>query len=210
MQFNIRHVRYALALAALGGLVPQASAQDNGWYLGAGIGLLGYGAEGEVRYDESTFDAKDEQSGDDTSVTVWAGHRFNRYFSIELGYMRNEGTELVLRDAASEVAGRFEFRTEGATLTIVGSLPIGKWEPYARIGMFYADTEARIILVDDGSQYTASESSPELIGALGVAYNLTQHWQAKIDAAGLFDAGERTGTGATTVLVVTAGFTYRF
>lgn len=199
----------AIVFAALGSYAHTASAQDQGWYLGAGIGWLGYGDKGTVRYDESTFATREDTGGDDTSVSAWGGYRFNRYFSVELGYMRNDGTELVLRDEANEVAGRFHFRTQGATVTVVGTLPLGKWEPYTRLGAFYAETESRLIGVADPPP-AASEHSVELIGALGLAYNFTQHWQAKLDGALLFDAGERTGTGATNVAVVTVGFTHRF
>jgi hypothetical protein len=209
MRINIRRLAHVLALTAFGGFISSAYAQDTGWFVGAGIGLVDYEDDGTVRYDETTFAAEEVANGDNTSISLWAGYRFNRYFSIEAGYMRNDGTELVLLDAANDVAGTFEFRTEGATLAFVGTLPLARWEPYARVGLLIADTEARVI-TDNAVIAIGSETSPEFLGALGLAYNLTTHWQAKIDAACAVDAGERTGTGATTVYVFTAGFTYRF
>jgi hypothetical protein len=210
MHIRVSHVARALAFIALAGFMSTANAaKDDGWYLGAGLGLIDYGDDGTLRYDEATFAAKEEDSGDDTSVSVWAGYRFNRYLSIEAGYMRNDSTELVLRDAANDVAGVFEFRTEGATLVVVGALPLGKWEPYARAGVLIADTEARVI-ADNAVISSENETSPEFIGALGLAYSFTAHWQAKADAACAVEAGERTGTGESTVYVLTVGFTYRF
>lgn len=212
MRISLTHLNRTLALVALSSFAAAASAEeDSGWYLGAGIGHVDYADNGTVQVGRHSLAAREISDFDDplsSSTSFWFGYRFNPYVSVEAGYLRNAETELRLSNALNETVGTFRFRSEGPTLAIVGSLPLGKWEPYARIGVMYAQTQARL-LHEDGEAWTRLRGV-ELLASVGIAYNFTAHWQAKLEATFIPDAGERTGTGASNLGVATLGFTYRF
>jgi len=212
MHIKLHRIGCALALMAASGLLTPAHAdEDSGWYLGAGIGHVDYADKGTVRIAGETFTATERSDSDDpsSSISFWIGYRFNRHVSLEAGYLDNAQADFTLTNAAEVPLGTFVFATEGATLAFVGGLPLGKWEPYARLGVWYTQTDVRI-WKDGVRLFAHRERSAELLTSLGLAYNFTAHWRARLELSFVPDAGERTGTGASNVGVATVGFTYRF
>jgi opacity protein-like surface antigen len=210
MRTNIHRLGCALALLTTAAFPSPASA-DEGWYLGLGVGHVEYGDEGTVNFAGESFAAREQSDSHDpsSSISLWVGYRFNRHLALEAGYLDNAQGDFTLTNAADEAVATFVFATRGATFALVGSVPLGKWEPYARLGVWYTETDVRIW--KDGAQvFGRRESGAELLTSLGLAYNFTPRWQTKLDIAFVPDAGQRTGTGASNVGVATLGFTYRF
>jgi opacity protein-like surface antigen len=212
MNRTLKYTARTPACIAIVCLSSTAAAQDNGWYVGAGLGEVDYAKHGVLYYGTEKLDARAIEDSDDplsSSISLAFGYRFNRYLSLEAGYLSNDSTSLALTDAAGQRFGTYEFRSQGASLALVGMLPLGKWELYARAGILYARTAVEVA-TDAGTLWSKSVRSPEALTALGAAYNFTDHWQAKLDYTYVFDAGERNETGHSNVEVVTLGFTYRF
>ena len=187
-------------------------ADDSGWYAGAGLGEVDYGKRGILYYGSEKLDATAIDDSDDplsSSISLAFGYRFNRYLSLELGYMWNDSTLYALTEADGDPFGTYEFRSEGASLSVVGVLPLANWELYARAGVLYADTDAQLV-ANGGIAWSTSVRSVEALAAIGAAYNFNEHWQAKLDYAYVPDAGERHETGHADTELLTLGFTYRF
>jgi hypothetical protein len=200
-----------LVFIAIAGCTHDAGAADDGWYVGAGFGSVDYGDRGVLYYGDLALDAtnRDDSFDASSSISLAFGYRFNRYVSIESGYLSNSRSQWTLTDSAGQVFGTYEFRSEGASLAIVGTLPLAAWELYARLGLLYADTQARVV-TDAGTLWSRSKSSPEAVSAIGAAYNFTEHWQTKLDFSFVPNAGEGNVTGQTDIEVLTLAFTYRF
>jgi opacity protein-like surface antigen len=189
-----------------------AAADDSGWYVGAGLGEVDYGKHGILHYGSQALDATvidDSDAPLSSSISLAFGYRLNRYLSLEAAYMRNDPTSYALTDDAGARFGTYEFRSEGASLAVVGTLPLGNWELFARAGVLYADTDARLV-TDFGTLWSAEAQSAEALGTIGAAYNFTDHWQARFDYTYVRDAGQPHETGHVDVEVKTLGFTYRF
>jgi opacity protein-like surface antigen len=126
----------ALAVAALAAAAG-AQAQDNesGFYAGGGVGTF------DVEIDD--FDDVDETidryDSDDTAWKAFVGKRFNPYVALELAYVNLgspddeilPGTELTIE-------------TDGFAPYVVGTLPIGWFEVFAKAGYYWYETEARL------------------------------------------------------------------
>jgi hypothetical protein len=189
-----------------------ACAADRGWYVGAGLGEVDYGNGGILFVESERLDANVIDDSDDllsSSISLAVGYRFNRFLSLELGYLSNDSTTFALTDSGGQRFGTYEFRSEGPSLAVVGILPLGKWEFSARAGVLYADTEVRLV-TELGTVWSDNVRSPEAVAAVGAAYNFTEHWQARLDYAYVLDAGERNETGHLDIEVLTLGLTYRF
>lgn len=189
-----------------------AAADDTGWYVGAGLGEADYGKRGILYYGSEKLNATAIDDSNDplsSSISLAFGYRFNRYLSLEAGYMWNDSTDYALTDASGERFGTYEFRTQGGSLAVVGALPLGNWELFARAGVLYADTEASL-MTDAGTLWSERVHSVEVLTAIGAAYNFTDHWQAKLDFTYVPNAGEPHETGHVDTELVTLGFTYRF
>lgn len=212
MNSSISYVCRTLVFIAIASCSRTAAADDSGWYVGAGLGNVEYAKQGVLYVGPLKLDAKAiDDSGDalSSSISLAFGYRFNRYLGLELGYLSNDYTSLALTDAAGQRFGTYEFRSQGPSLAVVGTLPLGNWELFARAGVLSAYTEARLI-TDAGTLASPSARSAELITAAGAAYNFTEHWQARADFTYVPDAGEAHETGHSDVEVTTLGFTYRF
>jgi OOP family OmpA-OmpF porin len=102
-----------LLAATLGAAAFGASAQDHGFYAGAGVG--------QSNVNEGTYD------DNDTGFSVFGGYQFNRYFGLEAGYADFGKIE-------PDVAGP-SLEADSVYLTAVGSLPItDKFSAYAKAG----------------------------------------------------------------------------
>lgn len=103
-----------LLSAALGAAAFGASAQEPGFYAGAGVG--------QSFVDEGVYD------DEDTAFTVFGGYQFNRYFGLEAGYADFGKIE-------PDVAGP-ALEGDSAYLTAVGTLPVTeKFSAYAKAGL---------------------------------------------------------------------------
>jgi hypothetical protein len=127
-----------LALAA-----GAASAQDRGndrgrgrlgnpqgLYLGLGIGDFSTSLDDDI----GNIDANDlDFNSSDDALKAFAGWRFNRFFAAELDYTDFGKTNAQL------AAGNITADTKGLTPSVVGTLPLGPVELFARAGIIFYD-----------------------------------------------------------------------
>jgi OOP family OmpA-OmpF porin len=134
-------MKYGIIAALIfAGLVAaiDANAQDNdaGFYAGGGVGQF------DVKIDD--FDdvvaTADNYDSDDTAYKVFGGWRANKWLALELAYV-NLGSpdDEILPDTFLTV------ETDGFAPYVVGTIPIGLFEVFAKAGYYWYDVEARVV-----------------------------------------------------------------
>lgn len=115
MKMKVAPSLIAIALAAIGA----TSAQANDWYTGVGAGWADMRDLGKFGWDA------DE---DATAINLFGGYNFNDNFGAELGYLY----------AGKGGVGGVDFKTQGATLSGIGRLPLnGVFSLFAEGGAYF-------------------------------------------------------------------------
>jgi hypothetical protein len=137
---------FVTALAFGTPALAQDDANADGLYLGAGLGDFSTGIEDieDVDADDVHFDS------DDNASKLFAGWRFNRFVAIQVDFIDFERS-VDARDQLNVVATQ----SEGVAPSIVGTLPLGPVELFARAGILWYDLEIdrdNTSLVDDSDR----------------------------------------------------------
>ncbi len=137
---------FATALAFGAPVLAQDNANTDGLYLGAGLGDFSTGVEDieDVDADDVDFDSNNNAS------KLFAGWRFNRFVAIQVDFIDFERS-VDARDQLNIVATQ----SEGVAPSIVGTLPLGPIELFARAGILWYDLEIdrdNTSLVDDSDR----------------------------------------------------------
>lgn len=115
MKMKVAPSLIAIALAAIGA----TSAQANDWYTGVGAGWADMRDLGKFGWDA------DE---DATAINLFGGYNFNDNFGAELGYLY----------AGKGGVDGVDFKTQGATLSGIGRLPLnGVFSLFAEGGAYF-------------------------------------------------------------------------
>lgn len=121
-----------VAAIALVGLMIVGSAmadEDRGLYLGVGVGQFGLEINDLEEITTDTFDA------DDTAFKVFGGWRFNPYIALELDCVDLGAPDDTLEDI------RFDLDITAFAPYVIGTLPLGIFEVFAKIGDVFYDVE---------------------------------------------------------------------
>jgi OOP family OmpA-OmpF porin len=127
------------------GTAPAFAAEDSGWYLGAGVGRFNVQIDnpGDVTDTIGSFDS------DDTTLKLFGGYRFNPYVAVELDYMDLGNPEDTID------ARRVNADVNGFAPYIVGTLPVGPVELFAKAGYLFYDVKVdvdEVKVIDDNTQ----------------------------------------------------------
>lgn len=208
-----------IAAAAL--VAGSASADDRGFYAGAGVGWSQMSvpkskatdsfiyAFNEVGYPLESWSAKTDES--DIMWSAFAGYKFMKYLAIEAGYLdtgtasyTGQGTTLVfdteLGDyVAVPVKGNIDWHATGWQASVLGIWPIDdNWEVFGRVGGFYGDVKADLRLSSSdivGKAHT-SGSSTEFLYGVGVDGRFLEDWAARFEWLAIPSLGSSdTGSG---------------
>jgi OOP family OmpA-OmpF porin len=196
-------VRSMIVLIAAVLLAPAALASDTGFYVGLDLGLSQYPNNEEVRVapDLVLLGSGSSLDYEDTAWGVRAGYQVNSYFAVEAGYIDLGESSGTLGGGTPGSSARFTLSGSGPTLALVGKWPLGKWEPYLRLGVLFADTELSFRGTDGVNVLagTVSDSTEEAFGGLGIGYRFNEQWRAQAELTFFEDAS-----------TATLGFSYRF
>jgi opacity protein-like surface antigen len=157
-----------LAVAALfaSGMTPAFADNDRGFYAGAGVGLFNIEVD-----DVDTIDELDQAfDSDDTVFKVFAGYRFNPFIGVEVDYIDLGGPE----DTVENVKVKAEIN--GVAPYLIGTLPLGPIEAFARVGYYFYDVE--ISGQDLGS---VDDSGEDLVYGVGIGLTLFEHLHARLE-----------------------------
>jgi len=148
-----------------------------GFYAGAGIGDAGPTTWNNYYW------YSDIESGDsDTSLSVFAGYRFNRYLAVEVawfdaGTMGWDQSLVYVPDLLDVYNTHVDLDVTTVNASVVGVLPFARiWEVYLRGGVAYydADAEQRLTPSYGGVPVTRSidDSGADFLFGFGVGVTL--------------------------------------
>jgi opacity protein-like surface antigen len=154
----------ALFLAAAPALA-QVDTNDNrrGFYIGAGLGDFSASID-------NPQGAEIDLDSDDTAMKLFGGWRLSRFFAVQLDYVdfgQSSDTSNLL-DLSSD--------TTGLAPNIVGTLPIGFFELFAKAGMIWYDVD-----LDVDNDPTLSDSGEDPIYGVGVGLTLVERLTLRLE-----------------------------
>ena len=187
----------AATLLALSGTWTAAQAEnDSGFYIGGGVGKF------NVKIDDidDTDEAIESLDDDDTSWKLFGGYRLNPYLSAEIAYI-DFGAPSDSFDANGS-SGDYKVELSGFAPYIIGTLPLGPVELFAKAGYYFYDVDVTADFDDlGGDVFSSSDSGEDFLYGFGVGATFFDHLHArleyeKIDADDVDDADALWLSGA--------------
>ncbi|HVJ30525.1 MAG TPA: porin family protein [Gammaproteobacteria bacterium] len=132
-----------------------------GLYLGVGLGDFSTGIDDISDVDEANLDFDSDKSAE----KFFVGWRFNRVVAMQLDRVDFENS----RDARNAL-NVFSTHAEGFAPSVVGTLPLGPVELFARAGILWYDIE-----IDRNNTALADNSSRDPVFGAGIGVNLGEH-----------------------------------
>jgi hypothetical protein len=167
-----------VALLALTGAWTAAHAQENdrGFYVGAGVGKF------NVKIDDvdDTDEAIQKLDDDDNSWKLFGGYRFNPYIGVELAYIDFGGPEDSIESSGS--SGDYKVEISGFAPYVIGTLPLGPVELFAKAGYYFYDVDISADLDDlGGDVFESSDSDEDFLYGFGVGATFLEHLHARLE-----------------------------
>jgi OOP family OmpA-OmpF porin len=155
-----------LGAAALLPLTSQADVKDNptGPYVGAGVGQFNT----KIRHFEDVDnEIQDIRHDDNTAWKAFAGYRFLPYLGVEAAYI-DFGKQS--DDFSATVSnGNYRVKIHGFAPSVIGRLPLGPVELFAKAGEYYYNIKANVDFDNPGPGIHTSHSRNDFIWGGGVS-----------------------------------------
>lgn len=172
-----RVIATATLLALTGGWTAAAHADnEKGFYVGGGVGQF------NVKIDDvdDTDEAIERLDDDDTSWKLFAGYRFNPYISLEAAYIDFGGPSDTFE--ANGSSGDYQVELSGFAPYVIGTLPLGPVELFAKAGYYFYDVDVTADLDDlGGDVFSSSDSGEDLLYGFGVGATFFEHLHARLE-----------------------------
>jgi hypothetical protein len=174
-----RAVVLAMAVAAgsAGALASGAAAaqeNDEGFYIGGGVGQF------NVQIDDidQTDEAIQRLDDDDSAWKAFVGWRMNPYFALELAYIDFGGPSD--RFEANGTSGDYSVDLSGFAPYVIGTIPLGPVELFGKVGYYFYDVDASVDL-DNGPDLDSSSSENDLLYGFGVGMTFFERLNARLE-----------------------------
>jgi OOP family OmpA-OmpF porin len=165
------------ASLALAGLVAAAGAnaqivddEASGWYAGGGIGEFNV----EIDDFDDVDDTLDDFDDGDTAYRLFLGWRANENLAIEGAYINLGGPEDEILDDTN-----VEVESDGFAPYIVGTLPIGFFELFAKAGYYFYDIE--VSLDSPFGDVTDDDSGSEFVWSAGAGITFLERFNVRLE-----------------------------
>lgn len=186
----------ATLIAVCGTMSAQAQENEQGFYVGGGVGQF------NVQIDDidDTDNAIERLDDDDTAWKLFGGYRFNPHISLELAYIDFGGASDTTTAGGS--SGDYSVELSGLAPYIIGTMPLGPVELFAKAGYYFYDVEIDADLDDlGGDVFQSKDSNEDFLYGFGVGMTFFEHLNArleyeKIDADDIDDADALWLSGA--------------
>jgi OmpA-OmpF porin, OOP family len=167
----------AALVIVLGGFVGVAQADnEHGLYLGAGVGQFNVNIDNI----DDAGQAIGELDDDDTSFKAFGGWRFGPFFALELAYIDfgNPGGDFQV----GSLTGSSEVGVDGFAPYVVGTIPLGIFELFGKVGYYFYDVDLEVNSDTSGLPDLDSSSSEEdLLYGGGVGVTLFEHLNVRLE-----------------------------
>ncbi len=166
----------AAALLALAG--PALAQEDGdragdnvqGFYLGGGIGDFSAAID-DIENLGDVDDVGIDFSDGDNALKVFAGYAFNRFFAVQADFVdfgESSGSITPSRTGTSDV--------QGLAPSVVGTLPIGPIELFARVGYIFYDVDVNL----SGGRLI-EESGEDLVYSAGIGFDVLDRLNLRLE-----------------------------
>ncbi len=134
---------------------------DEGFYAGAGLGQF----DVEIDNFDDVVDTADDYDTDDTAWKAFGGWRANQWLALELAYVNLGSPEdEVLQDVFVTV------ETDGFAPYVVGTVPLGFFEVFAKAGYYWYEVDARVRSPLGNASDSESDSTFTWSAGLGLTF----------------------------------------
>ena len=168
----------AVAAASAGALASGTAAaqeqNDEGFYIGGGVGQFNVKIDDVDQTDEAIQSLDDE----DTAWKAFVGWRMNPYFALELAYIDFGGPSD--RATASGSSGDYQVDLAGFAPYVIGTIPLGPVELFGKVGYYFYDVDASVDL-DNGPDFDSSASDEDLLYGFGVGMTFFERLNARLE-----------------------------
>ena len=129
---------------------------------------------------DQTDDAIERLDDDDTAWKAFAGYRFGPFIAVEAAYI-DFGTPNSRSDASGS-NGDFRVDVSGFAPYVIGTVPLGPVELFAKIGYYFYDVDLAVDIDDPLAPDVDSSSSDEdLLYGGGVGITLFKRLNARLE-----------------------------
>lgn len=181
-----------LSLASAGAGAQWATTEPvRGFYAGAGLG------DAEPTSWDNDYWYSDIESGDsDTSLSLFAGYRFNRYLAAEVGWfdggtMGWDQSLVYVPDLLDVYNTDVDLEVTAVNATVIGILPFARvWDAYIRGGAAYydADADQRLTPSFGGPTVVRSvdDSGADFLFGIGIGVTLFERAHLRLEFQSFF------------------------
>jgi hypothetical protein len=162
------------SLACSSAFAQSADENDEGFYLGGGVGQFNLKLDDIDQTDEAIESLDDS----DTAWKAFVGWRMNPYFSLELAYVDFGGPSDRFETSGS--SGDFRADISGFEPSLIGTIPVGPVELFGKIGYLFYDVDASVDL-DNGPDFDSSSSENDFTYGVGVGMTIFQRLNARLE-----------------------------
>ena len=185
-----------LATAAL--LAGTVNAEENPWYVGAGIGLADIDVDADD-YDRDLakrgYTTSSSLDDTDTGWKLFGGYRFTRNWAVEGAYVdlgdvtsktkvKDGPAGFTAQDFVNTAARVHPYSVDGFTLSGVGTWPVNeKFSLFAKLGIFNWEADIKVECVGCGSSVRKpdDESGTDWTAGIGAGYDINDEFGLRLE-----------------------------
>jgi len=195
-----------------------ASAQDQGFYAGLGMGMSSADVTEISRQDvlDSGFTSLSAfQSGSSDTDTAWrvfGGYRFNpniagELFYTDLGTFSRDasGTGVTTSSATVNFNLNSDLKVTGFGAAVLLGMPLSEqWNVFVKPGLLYWDAKRTSTVTASGSTQSGSvdKNGTSLSIGVGAGYNFTDKFSARLEWERYFDVGDKNTTDKSDINMI--------
>lgn len=163
------------AVPAISG-AKDASTNPTGPYVGGSIGRFNLNIE---HLDDVDNAAQTIRDSEDNAWKVFAGYRFLPFLGVEAAYIDFGHPNDRFDTSGSH--GNYDVKMSGFAPSLIGTVPLGPVELFAKVGQYYYNVDTHIDLDAPGPDINTSHSRNDFLWGGGVSLVLVQHLELRAE-----------------------------
>lgn len=158
-----------------GAALAQTGENDEGLYIGAGLGQFNIETDGLDDLDNTL----DDLDSDDNAYQGFIGWRLNPYIALQAAYINYGGPEESVSSGGSD--GKYEAELSGFAPSIIGTYPLGPVEISAKLGYYFYDLELSGNFNLDELDFDSDDSGEDVMYGVGLGMTFLERLHAKVE-----------------------------
>lgn len=176
LKYNKSTMISALLAALCASTAMAQTDNPHGPYLGAGWGQFNLNIK---NLSDASTAAHDIVHSNDNAWKLFAGYRFNPYWALEAAYI--DLGRPSDRFSATGSNGNYRVDISGFSPALIGSLPLGPVEVFAKIGEYYYDSKVKVDFDGPESSIESSHHRNDLLYGGGVGLTFFDHLHVRAE-----------------------------